>query len=688
MEIPARGELSDPLIGAAVRPLADNAELRIEAARLLADMLRPAPAASAAALRRWEEIDSRRGIPIWRPVLYAALALVSGWILIACIAIFRNRDAAFGSISFYDSPPKVTDKSVAASLNGSDRLLLFGDFSRGPRLSDRMRALWESEPANPAFFADYALAKLADSGGLPPDFLETARRLDPENSWFTYLAAAALAQNVVSQQPQSAAAKLADDAPGWDIKDAGKMEEILALLRQARGQVRYTDPELEMLRKRLRLLPDRTPAEVIYRIILIASRPDGATAGTRELGAIIAAAAWQAGERKDPAEFREIMADADDFLRKRTNSEVGGVMDELLTRVVAFAAVANLAPAAEKLGLAAESRHLRPLADYRTGSIRAQKERRPNPTTDAIYESGGVAANHLLPAGSLVSALKRPPVLTATDLQPGRMTVADFFAALYSAVAGLFLAICCGAVSLERFRTPILIRRLGARMGQLCKAVDMAWMLVAGVALPAAGFVCVRNFTPLGGLEFNIDRTSVEIPFMDIVPLAFLQFGAAAVLAAILMVVIARWRLAARTRAFDLAPPRSWPGWVAATCAAAFIPLIGWVAVHSSETGVWIACGVALLPLAWLVCASLTALWRNGKRSIHTRAIAGILGPAFAFAALASFAAVPVFHASAGRWFARDLWIRPDPERPAMTTFEHRVAVQMRNELREVMLKP
>ena len=72
-------------------------------------------------------------------------------------------------ISGYKSSVGPTSKELTAD----QRLLLFGDTSKSLP-SERMKALWDSDPGNPAYFADYTIRFIRDHERIPPDFLATA----------------------------------------------------------------------------------------------------------------------------------------------------------------------------------------------------------------------------------------------------------------------------------------------------------------------------------------------------------------------------------------------------------------------------------------------------------------------------------------------------------------------------------
>lgn len=117
--------------------------------------------------------------------------------------------------------PKPLKKPSSAGM----RLLLYENSTGGSK-SGKTKVLWDSDPPNPAYFAEYAACYFPEHGGtLPPDFLETARRIDPQNAWFTYIAAGVKAKDAVKMRTQSKAENAANKTPEWDILDQTKLAD-------------------------------------------------------------------------------------------------------------------------------------------------------------------------------------------------------------------------------------------------------------------------------------------------------------------------------------------------------------------------------------------------------------------------------------------------------------------------------
>lgn len=171
-------------------------------------------------------------------------------------------------------------------------------------------------------------------------------------------------------------------------------------------------------------------------------------------------------------------------------------------------------------------------------------------------------------------------------------------------------------------------------------------------------------------------------------------------------VQVARWRLAKRAKALGFARA-SWLGWLVVVGAAAFIPLIGWVGIsHSypefwqkwisefvadvppavdSEQKFWIALGCLGVPILWVIFCISRALLSQTHRIIQHAVVARVLVKPYLAAMLLLSLATVGFKASEGYWFARENLGKLDPAKPGCSVFEYDVAVQMREELREIL---
>lgn len=249
------------LIDTAVRPLADNAELQLAAVALLEEAVGKPVGNADEVIARWEEVDANKTRPWMKWGFIAVLVALSAWAWtvaaregITCWRLSQVSDAYRYMPDDYAADLQNLENCIPWELGRRERLLLFGDTSKDS-LTEGMKGLWDSEPENPAFFMEYVLAHWMDHRCPPTGFLETARRLDPQNSWPTYFAAAANFSSAVKAEQQSSADRDAWIPSKWVVRDQAKLDELLALIHQAAAQPEFDTYQVGMLRLRMPLVP-------------------------------------------------------------------------------------------------------------------------------------------------------------------------------------------------------------------------------------------------------------------------------------------------------------------------------------------------------------------------------------------------------------------------------------------------
>jgi hypothetical protein len=231
---------AERFLTAATAPLGDNAELQVMARRELEECLVDGDAeALTSAAERLEETKARGWK--WKFGFFSLVAIVS--IISLGLAgrtavLLREARGIADPFSHGSSSEKRVENSLSKGLTADQRLLLFGDTSESLP-SERMKALWDSDPENPAYFADYSIRFIRDHKRLPPDFLATAARLDPENAWFTLTASAGIAKGAVEKKPISSRARKPGALDEYTILDATRFGESLDLLGKAAEQTRF-----------------------------------------------------------------------------------------------------------------------------------------------------------------------------------------------------------------------------------------------------------------------------------------------------------------------------------------------------------------------------------------------------------------------------------------------------------------
>lgn len=665
----------DRVIEAAVRPFSDNAELKLAAAELLG---RASGNPSEEAIARWDALDASKRGPVRRWLPWGLLAAASALMWLAesreMIAYFQWVKCR--SAPFFEPPPYQAEQRTAARLNARGKLLVFGD----PASQDivvRKEKLWQSDPGNPAYYTEYAAVFAARNHKMPPNFLETARRLDPDNAWFTYLAAGADMNEY-----------------GWLKRSNGK------LLREARTQTKCTSYTAELLLQRLSLLPQGNLMERFDSVGCLDNSSVSAKLELINVCEVIATAADLAAQKGDVAEFQEIARDADYFLRWIYQDEVSSLRGEAVNASIVERLAKTFTREAQTLGLRQEAEAWEKIVlDMRKrDEIRSTRE---FALDGKEVESGKVTGSLFgYSVERLADALETPLPLTDADVKPGRLLDHEILSRFFNYLCWLVMTLCLGLVAAYRFRVSALSRRLAARMAELLRPADWAWIVGLGILLPFAYVMGINRLTPLGGREFGMRGTALPMPACHFLGLLVLWL--------VVPVQIIRWRLARRAGGFGFSGP-SRIGWLAVACAVAFVPWIGSVAISAAHLPVWELLGltlserIGLSPITmlsqvyrpllfvlgvsalWLAGVAARALFCRADRHFHRAAAARVLVVSWAAALAVLCLASQGFKAAERYWFARDELGRMDPARPGWSVYEYRVATQLRKEMRDIL---
>ena len=217
------------LIEAAVRPFSDNAEMKHSAIGFLENRITQ-DADQEAMITRWDQVDARKRKPVWQIVLWAVVAVVSAGIAIPISMKFpgwRSGENRLPQDPIYGPGPADSEQLVARNSMKAKNFCCLEIYPKQTK-AERKEALWRSEPDNPAYFADYAGAFVGENEKLPPDFLKTARRIDPDNAWFTYLAAGVESKDSVkgkSRKSKRVKGRMVYESPkSWEIRDQARLD--------------------------------------------------------------------------------------------------------------------------------------------------------------------------------------------------------------------------------------------------------------------------------------------------------------------------------------------------------------------------------------------------------------------------------------------------------------------------------
>lgn len=663
------------LIEAAVAPISHNAELDLAGRQLLQDLVPESPTGVEWAISRWEGMGRKRWWQSWKLVLFIiTLICVIGALtsIIPSISTYRSIYTMGTLASFSPTPPK---KSERPNLTDEEKLILYGDESKDTK-AEQTRALWDRYPDNPAYFAKYVEAHLSETGALPADFLAHARRIDPTNAWFIYVAAGVEAKDSVEKKRQSYKAHAAKEPIEWEILDQEKFERALALLREARDLPISTDYKDELWRLHIPLLAQETHAQWLNSIYYMAFSTNSDVFAVRRLSDVISARAALLATSKDVQEFEELMEDSDQMVQKTLNYKGNLLVVALFHRSNVSAISHGLASAAQELGIQDKAEHYQRIYDrirevrdlYRTGPL-------------AIDETEFRRKSSLIRGISipLVAALvPEPPQITDDDLLPGRHMDHENASTVSAIAVFLLLGICLALVWASRFWRGKLFRRLNACAEALLTPRDWAWIIGIGIGLPLIFIMGINRFTPLGGRDISIYGLKLALPCGHF--LALFMFWL------IMPILITRWRLTRSANCLGLYWSIPWVGWIAILFVAAFSIGIGIVAPEASSLEDYqIVAAILSVPVMWLVTTAGRSLLGGRELALLSGTVGRVLVPVYGIGMLVSILLVFPFQAAEQYWFERDDFSKLDPNFPSMTRYEYLVTVQHLEETRQIV---
>ena len=692
-------DLKERLIEASVRPLEDNAEMKLAATHLLDGLMEPASLGAQEAIARWDAVDARPGQPWWQATLWAALLVVSVTMLLRDYQEISRyvawREWIGGNMMSASMPEPAANFTRSLT---HEQTLLLGDDPQLPR----KEALWHLHPDNPAYFAEYAVEHANEFKTLPPDFLETARRLDPENAWFTWLAASvevkgALENISVKHEEPDGSVREIDT---WTVLDQARVDRASALVVEARSQQNFENYANEMLLKRQALFPVRNLIDRMDGIGEISKTSFSPNLRLMDAAFLQIARSRLAAEAGNVAGFQDACQNGERFLRQLAGSEAG----TMLTGVIEIGYLASLSKAfaegGKQLGLEREAARWKKLMDAfsaRKTAIRSNVFLVDGKVTEPKLIGGALFGN-LSEVGA--RAVQTPPALTDADFKPGRMLDHEILSRFCGYLSWVVMGFSLLAMAGYQFRVAPLGRRLAKRMEQLLVYQDWAWIIGAGIILPLAYVTAVNRLTPLGGRQFGMIGNAILLPTGHFLGLILLWL--------IVPLQIVRWRLAQRIPWLGF-PRDSWPGWLAVVASVAFVPLIGWAGITRSFAPFWadwmeklnvalsvlnaaevpwrwwLAVGVLAMPGLWLSFCICSALLISSHRLVHRATTARILVKTFAVVMILIALLTMAFKKSERSWFQRDHMICWDSAKPGWTAYEADIALQLKKEMRDLI---
>lgn len=670
----------EKLLEMAVRPLADDAEMRLAAIGLLAASAQVQPEAAERAVQRWDAHDGKRKFPWLKLLFVAILTGLSAWTWTVAtkeVLVYRQLRQLpwlFSLYNHYSESAEPFNRILPARLSLRERWLLLGDFTRNTR-GDAMKALWEQEPDDPALFMEYVIYEgFSRRKGTELEFLETARRLDPDNAWPTYVAGAMKMRNSIKLIQSTSTGATTPKVREWNILDAAKLDEGIHLFHEACLQPGLDTYQPRLIELRGKLLPVEDHLGYLTAVRMGWPGEWTGPSPRGELAAFLPAMAAKsqlqvaAGDR---AGFVSMMADFEILNRRWVDGELDGYFTESAYGSGLWNAVPRLHESAVALGAERESALLAGI--LRAWEIRGQRR---NDFNEWIDDHGSLLLIDFRPMFSEVWH----PTWTEKDLEAGRLADHELLSRGCCLVAWLILGSSLGMVAVFRFRAPPMIRRLSTRIVTLLGAADHGWIIGIGVVVPYAYMMMVNRLTPLGGRGLGIEGTHFLLPMM--------QFFGLVLLMLLAPLWIARWRLEKQAGVLGFQRGKPGRGVVPVAAAAALVPVSGWLATRELrlEWAYPLAFFTVGLPVLALLWSGLRALFSPpGLKLLDAAVISRALIPAYATALLLLAGAAVLHKAGERYWFRHDMTMQAARGFPGLSPFSYWVGKEVRGEIREIL---
>ena len=660
-------------ISAVTRPFSRNPELQLAARQELSEQAADAdPDALATLAARFDAIDQacpkKRALFRWLPIALA-FGIALGFGIPTALKFFGLQQ--FITTMSGSTPKRVianpTDQ-LRAELTPEQRLFVFGDSSQ-PTPELAAKALWKNQPDNPVLFADY----LEHCDPLPAKFLETARRIDPDNGWFLLLKAGELAEDAVEKhkRPWSGPREDRPKRADWTIKDEAKFQAAMALIEEAVSKPRIEAYSAGLLRERLEILPDEHDfSSRIARLTFAAGSPSGTTFELLKASSIVSARAFILGRDKDAGALRTLIPTAESLCRRLAEQD-GSLVAQLVNLAVCLSVHEHLVEACERSGLTDEADRLRPTLEV-LRSIRKKGDGWTDEASSQLKKHGDLLAALAVPAAGTLGV---PPV-TVEEMEAGRRmnyAIADRVL-LWSFAIHLLLAVGL-AIIVPRFRGAVA-SRTGRRFAHLLGPADWAWILGLGTVAPLAWFLAISHLTPLGVRDWGLG-------FFPYQPIAT-QYGITFWLLVFSNLCVTRWRLGRHASSLGFGARRPWLSPLPVILLALALPCAGLLR-FGSAVPLYLAAGLLSACTLWAVFLVGRAIFGRRPHTPYRAAVATVLAPALAAATLVVLTLVPFTHHAERHWIARDALMRTSPEHFGMSRVEGEAAALVRTRIRAAL---
>ena len=542
---------SHPLIEAATKPLAENAEQRLAANAFLNEDFDPDHPDVDETMSHLKAAGRQRPSLFRNILLWAMAAFVLFMVINANISTFRFIKMVYNFDVF--APP--AKPQLPAGLSEQERLLLGDPDWEGPEIAKRLH---ESAPENPAYFSEYFQTVISGRGEVPSELMKAAARIAPENSFFTYVAAGQIGKESFTKKRRRSPSVKPRFAEGVrlsplpremeaDIVDEAAFEEALELIAKAASQPGFETYSNTMVSERVRLLPVETMADYARSLVYAYGTSASGIIRLRHIADLLSARAEQLSKSGRKEEFLELAAVRDAFVTHLGRNPDINLIGELVHLVIVSATATNFHFAADRLGLTElaetywkQSEAIREDRDRET--IRSKKGEDPFPV-----ERASSLARISLPMVSRKVSSK--PTIKDSDFKPMRMAEHELVGGFGILAVAVLLPFAAVVVFLFRFLVLSSIRLPAKRLAGVLRWADWIWVTAVGIVVPVLFFLLISRILAVSGRDYGASHFLFVFPTVHLVAL-FLGL-------LILPALVVRWRLQKRLAPFRFEDKRT-----------------------------------------------------------------------------------------------------------------------------------
>ncbi len=574
--------------------------------------------------------------------------------------------------------------------------LWFLGLGEGTETEQKLK-LHQSEPDNVLYYFHYVEAYQSEHETFPPDHAETIARLDVDNAFWDFYAAAKLAKEACEHLDYIGEREEPIEVDGRRIRPPArpKTYEVLNadLFEQALVQVERgcAKPEnINFMNRHIarvneiydRLAPNPTLPETVTRVVQH-FRYTSSSLRLRQISRLMSAALYQAGQDKDLAQFQRIAA-----LREAFMLEISDKFDDMLVGALVYRAIASetavqLRHTCEVLGLEEEAAHYQAEAEQLEALNNARRSRSLEDHLE-LDPRMGILHQESMPV--LARQVANPPNYEIDDFRALRMVEHELVSQWLSMILCGVLLLLTLPVFLMRFLFGRATRTPATRVARMLRPKDWLRIFGWGLALPVAVHALLTWFTPLGGRGYGIGGLGYAYPALPLLTLLLCMWIASSI--TIRRCLQERLSISPASKRQTLTS-RIYLGLVLAIYVLGFL----WLSLTTGPIGMYAITESAITLLWWhgilLGLLFIWSLWIRVRGThaerFHMLASSSALIPCIPVAITCLCVLLPLHLAGEKRWMARDTTLLFNPTKTVYGVYEGKVTVESYRETNEIL---